>query len=314
MHYLLTHLALTWPTEYTLGDDEDDVTVMRTCCFCSVGEVLHALLEGNRVCGVTSLGEEIYVLRWKTEEPGDRHGEVEVYDVVTYRLERRINVPDPGEFTDMASCEHHRCVYISDHVFMCVFRLDAKGAVARWPVTGGPRAISVNRAHNVLVTCIWSGSGDIKEFTSRGHLLREIVLPADVSIPWHAIQSASGQFIVCHGHSADPVHRVCVISSDGRRVVQSHGGQAGPGDGQYDVPRHLAVDSNESVFVVDVVNRQVTLLLPTLELVRRAVSPAQLRWWPYRLFLDARRRRLYVTENDFDDGNYTSGRVLVFTV
>ena len=274
------------------------------------------LPEGNRVCGVTSLGEEIYVARWKIEVHGTLHAEVEVYDVITCRLARSVTVPNPGEFTDMTSCEYHRCVYISDHLVKCVFRLDAKNAVTRWAVDEMPRALSVNTAHNVLVTCSRFGVGKIKEFTSRGYLLREVELPDEVLTPWHAIQSDGGQFVVCHGHSSGRVHRVCTISSDGRHVVHSHGGQPGSDTGQYDVPRHLAVDNNESVFVADIVNRRVTLLSPTLDYIRQVVSPTQLKWWPYRLFLDARRRRLYVTENNFNfnDGKYTAGRVVVFSV
>jgi len=58
---------------------------------------------------------------------------------------------------------------------------------------------------------------------------------------------------------------VCKISSDGRHVVQSHGGQPGSDTGQYNVPLHSAVDGNEFVFAVDCRNRRVTLLSPTLE-------------------------------------------------
>jgi len=262
---------------------------------------------------VTSLGDEIHVLRWRTQHPGNRQAEVDVYDVITYDSKRRVTVHNPGEFTDMTSCEHHRCLYLSDHVLKCVHRLDVKGTVARWAVHDFPRAVSVNPARNVLVTCGLIGrGGKIKEFTSRGYLLREITLPHDVGTPWHAIQTDGGQLFVCHGGHGDLIHRVCVLSPDGRQIVHSHGGPSGPG--QYDVPRHLAVDSNEAVFVVDVVNRRVTLLSPTLQYVRQVVSPTQLRWWPYRLSLDARRRRLYVTENDFDEGRYRSGRVAVFSV
>ena len=273
------------------------------------------LPEGDKVCGVTSLGDEVYVLRWKTEAPGGvRRADVEVYDVISYRLTRRLTVPNPGEFTDMTSCKHHRCLYLSDLVARCVHRLDARGSIARWPVHDFPRSISVGAAHSAVVTCGFVGRGKVKEFTSRGYLLREIQLPGDVATPWHAIQTDSGQFVVCHGGHADPVHRVCTLSPDGRHVVHSHGGLSGPDTGQYDVPRHLAVDNNESVFVVDIVNRRVTLLSPTLEYVRQVVSPTQLKWSPYRLSLDVRRRRLYVTENDFDDGSYTAGRLLVFSV
>ena len=102
---------------------------------------------------------------------------------------------------------------------------------------------------------------------------------------------------------------MCKISSDGRHVVQSHGGQPGSDTGQYDGPIHLAVDDNEFVFVADYRNRRVTLLSPTLEYVRQVVSRDQLKWGPHRQCLDVQRRRLYVAENMF-----TAGRVVVFSV
>jgi len=273
-------------------------------CLRTVGEAVRTLPEGDRVCGVTSLGEEIYVMRWK------ERAEIEVYDVITYLLLRRLSVPNCGQIIDMTSCEHYRCVYACDLKY--VHRLDVKGAATRWAVNEIPRGLSVNPAHNVFVTC--TQLRKIKEFTSRGYLLREVSLPDDVATPWHAVMFASGQFVVSHGHLYAPVHRVCIVNADGRHIVHSHGGPMGSDIGQYHVPRHVAVDSNESVFVLDILNRRVTLLSPTLDYLREVVAPEQLRWWPYRMSLDVRRRRLYVTDNEFEDGNYTSGRVVVVSV
>ena len=271
-----------------------------------MGEVVHTLPEGDKVCGVTSLREEIYVLKWKG------HCEVEVYDVITFRLLRCLTLPNIRSVTDVTSCERYRCVYASDNVVKCVHRLDLQGAVTQWAVHDVPRALSVNTAHNVLVTC--NRFRKVKEFTSRGYLLREVVLPDDVVTPWHAIMSDGGQFVVSHGHLYAAEHRVCKLTADGRHIVHSHGGLQSPDGDQYHVPRHLAVDNNEFVFVLDILNRRVTMLSPTLEYVRQVVGPDQLKWSPYRMSLDVQRRRLYVTENRYENKNYTSGRVLVFSV
>jgi len=110
---------------------------------------------------------------------------------------------------------------------------------------------------------------------------------------------------VSHGDHDDAVHRVCKISADGRNVIKSHGGQRG----HYDVPIHLAVDCDEFVFVVDVGNRRVTLLSPTLNYIRQIVSRDDLKGDPDRLSLDIHRRRLYVA-----DGEPGLGRVVVFSV
>ena len=273
-----------------------------------MGQLLHTLPEGEPVDGVTLLAGEIYFLRWKARD------QVEVYDVTTYRLQRRLTVPYARRFTDMTSCEHNRCVYIGDVSCSCVHRLDVQGAVTQWAVNDRPCSLSVNAAHNVLVTC--PRVRKIKEFSSHGHLLRELTLPDDVIRPWHAIQTRSGQFIVCHA-GIGPVRRVCMISADGRHIVHSHGGHWGSDTDQYNEPLHLAVDDNERVFVADSVNSRVTLLSPTLQYVGQVVSPDQLkRGHPVSLYLDTQRRHLYVAGNEWNEEQrkHTSGRVAVFTV
>jgi len=272
-----------------------------------VGQLVHTLPEGEPVGGVTLLAGEIYLLRLKGRD------QVEVYDVITYRLQRCLTVPNIRGLADMTSCEHCRCVYIGDHDGECVHRLDVQGAFTRWTVNDKPKSLSVNTSHNVIVTCRLVHK--VKEFSSRGVLLRQIILPDDFINPMHTLQTRSGQFIVCHGMSRDdPVHRVCMISADGRHIVHSHGGQRGSDTGQYDMPLRLAVDDNEFVFVVDVNNRRVTLLSPTLEYVRQVVSRDQLKWHPRRLYLHQQQRLLYVAESELKDGEWTAGRVVVFSV
>ena len=270
-------------------------------CVCVVAPLVHTMSDGEPVQGVTSLGEEIYLLRAKDRD------EVEVYDVISYRLLRCLTVPNARGFIDMTSCANLLCLYISDPSVECIHRLDLHGSAEQWPVSDEPTSLSVNANHNLIVTCIEVRK--IKEFSPRGELLRDVILPDDVTNPYHAIQLTSGQFIVCHGWVYDRVHRVCKISSDGRHVVQSDGGQPGSDTGQYDGPLHLAVDDNEFVFVLDNGNRRVTLLSPTLEYVRQVVSRDQLKWEPYTQCLDVQRRRLYVA-----DYMLTAGRVVVFSV
>ena len=163
----------------------------------------------------------------------------------------------------------------------------------------------------MLLTCLVVGK--IKEFSSHGQLIRQVTLPGDLTHPWHSIQLTTSQLVVCHGGSGDAVHRVCVVSADGRHTVHTHGGQPGTDIGQYDVPTYLAVDNNEFVFVADL-NRRVTLLSPSLNFIRQVVSRDKIKWDPNRLHLDVQRRRLYVVDNEWKDGKWTSGRVVVFSV
>jgi len=273
-----------------------------------VGQVDHTLPRGEPVRGVTSLGDEVYVLRDKERD------QVEVYDVITCRLQRCLTVPNTRVFTHMTSCEHYRYVYVASYTETCCvhgLNVDVPGAGTWWCVKDKPAGLSVNAAHNVLVT--FFEVRKIKEFNSRGVVLRELTLPDDIINPFHAIQLTTGQFIVCHGGPDDAVHRVCKMSAGGD-VIQSHGGQRGSNIGQYNRPVHLAVDDNEFVFVVDLSNRRVKLLSPSLDHIRQVVSPDDLQWLPNRLYLDVRRRRLYVVENECRSGVYTAGRVMVFNV
>jgi len=272
--------------------------------------MVRTLPEDKPVYGVTSLGDKIYLLRPKCVD------QVEVYDDISYRLLRCLTVPNIRGFVDITSCKHFLCLYISDSLVDCVHRLDLQGNATQWPVNDVPCGLSVNAIHNLIVTC--RRVRKIKEFNPRGEILPDVTLSDDVVNPWHAIQLASGRFIVCHGVPDDPVHRVCKISEDGRRVVESHGGQKGSNIGQYNIPSHLAVDDNEFVFVVDLNNRRVTLLSPTLKLTlkykRQVVASDQFKWYPTRLCLDVQRRRLYVTDSEWMHGKHTTGRVVVFSV
>ena len=53
--------------------------------------------EGEAIFGITSLAGEIYVLRWKGRD------QVEVYDIITYCLQRCFTVPNFQAFNDI----HH---------------------------------------------------------------------------------------------------------------------------------------------------------------------------------------------------------------
>jgi len=280
------------------------------CCLCTAGQLVHTLPEGLPVVGVTSLGEEIYLLRPKRDRD-----QVEVYDASNYHLLRCLTVPNAATFTYMASCKHFFCLYISDPFVKCIHRVDLQGRPpnsTKWPVNDEPDGLSVNACHSLIVTCCTGRK--IKEFSPHGDLLRDVTLPDDVISPLHTIQLTNGQFIVCHGGLYDPIHRVCKVNEDGRHIVNSHGGQPGSNISQFDGPCHLAVDDNEFVFVVDVNNRRVTLLSPMLDYKRQVVSRDQLKWRPRRLCSDVQRRRLYVAENELKDGKYMAGSVLVFSV
>jgi len=274
----------------------------------TVGRVIGMLPRGESVVGVTSLDNRLYVLRLK--ETSDK---IEVYDIDTFHIQHRLTVRRLGRPGDIVACGHNRCAYISDNTYQCIHKLALPDAtVTHWPVNDLPTGLSLTVTHGVLVTC--TVVRKIKEFSTDGQLLHQLTLPEDVASLWHSIQLSSGEFIVCHGDHQDPLHRVCLIGSHGN-VVRSFSGPVGEGNQRMTTPAHMAVERNGFVFVVDVNNNRVLLLSATLTYVREAVLTNQL-WRPIRVHLDSDRRRLYVVKNKYNDdySEYTSGRVVVYSV
>ena len=273
-----------------------------------VEPVRHVLGDGVwGVWGIATLENLVYVMRDKDSE------QIAVYDADRYRLQREITVRHLTAGNDMAACPYYRCLYISGIDDQWLHRVAAvDDCVTNWRVNDGvPVFISVTDTHSVLVTC--DEVRKIKEFSTDGKLLRQIQLPEDVVSPCHTIQLSSGEFIVCHGDPPDPLHRVCLIDSNGH-VVKSYGGPKGSGTQQMNGPIHLAVDRNGFVFVADLINDRVLLLSPALTFVREVLSRDQLKWKPLRIWLDSDIRRLYVAVNRWEDHDYTSGQVVVVSL
>jgi len=274
----------------------------------AVGNVIRTLPEGEPVRGVTSLDDHLYVIRGNQSSD-----QIEVYDIDSFRLLRNMTVPELFNAVDIVACGHYRCAYVSEGASRCLHRVTLPHAgITRWPVNDVPGCLSLTVQHTVLVTC--RKVCKIKEFTTDGHLLREVVVPA--SSPWHTVQLSNGELIVCHGFDEDysMLQRVCLICSDGQ-IVKSHGESVGAGSRRMNTPSHMAVDRNDFVFVVDRNNCRVLLLSPTLTRIREVVSRKLLQWKPYRLSVDVKRRRLYVAVNErLKYGDYTAGRVIVVNV
>jgi len=195
------------------------------------------------VTAVTSLGNEVFVLRSPSQQ-------IEVYDARTFTLQRYITVPGLGIWSGgLAACAHYKCLYVSDYIDRNVHRAELSGsnAVKKWSVDSGPRGLSVNKQHNVVVACRWADK--IQEYTTHGALVREISLEqAGVTGPWHAVQLSTGDYVVSEcklpgavsvvGIDGQVVRRYCPSpSSDVRKMIS---------------PRSLAVTKNDCILVTDI--------------------------------------------------------------
>jgi hypothetical protein len=74
---------------------------------------------------------------------------------------------------------------------------------------------------SLLVT--FSQLGVLREYTSRGQLVREISLSPDISHPFHSIRLAANRFVVTHGRNSDPLSQVCIVDTLGEIVEQCFG-------------------------------------------------------------------------------------------
>ena len=263
--------------------------------------VVHVSPQGNQVRGVTSLGDDVFVVRWDSQQ------KIEVYDAKTFTLQRHITVPGLGDYLwGLAACPYNNCLYASDWGNDSVHRVELSGsnAVMKWSVAHGPAGLSVNSEHNLIV--VSRDESKLQIFTTHGTLLQNIQLQAGIRCPMHAVQLPStSQFLVSHAGS---LHRVCLVGVDGA-VVRSYGGQAGSESMQISEPRDLAVDREGRVLVSNWDNNRLLVMDQSLSSAREmSVSVDGGLNRPRSLWYDQSRRRLYIGEWSVSGGG---GRVIV---
>jgi len=249
--------------------------------------------EGNAVGGVTSLGDDVFVVRVDSQQ------KIEVYDAKTFILQRHITVPGLGDNSyGLAACSYNNCLYVPDYYNGSVHRVALSGSNAanmmNWSVARGPVGLSVNSEHRLLVVSY--GERKLQIFTSRGTLLQNIQLRPKIEYPVHAVQLPNGQFLVSHSGS---LHRVCLVGVNGA-VVRSYGGREGDMLTQMSYPRGLAVDREGRVLVADQFNNRLAVIDESLSSARESVVELK---GPFSLWYDQSRRRLYIGEE--------SGRVYI---
>jgi len=258
--------------------------------------VSHVIPKGNEVGGVTSLGDDVFVVRCYHQQ------KIEVYDAETFTFQRHVTVPGLGVFSfGLAACPHNNCLYASDWSNASVHRVELSGnnAAMKWSVASRPVGLLVNSEHNLLVVS-WS-KRKLQLFTTHGTLLQNIQLQADIEHPFHAVQLPTGQFLVSHFRL---LHRVCLVGVDGA-VVRSYGGHRGSQLTHMNGPRGLAIDREGRVLVADEWNNRLLVIDQSLSSAHEmAVCVDGGLKGSFSLWYDQSRRRLYIGECD-------GGRVIV---
>jgi len=260
--------------------------------------VTHVIPGGSEVGGVTSLADDVFVVRYHSQQ------KIEVYDAKTFTLQRHITVPALGSHSyGLAACRHNNCLYASDYFNDLVHRVELSGsnAVIWWSAASGPAGLSVNSEHNLLV--VSEGETKLQIFSTKATLLQNIQLQADIECPRHAVQLPTGQFLVSHSRFLG-LHRVCLVGVDGA-VVRSYGGLWGSELTQMKEPRGLAVDGEGRILVADMFNYRLLVIDQSMSSAHEmsvCVHGGLNR--PFSLWYDESRRRLYI-------GEYIGKRVVV---
>jgi len=255
--------------------------------------VTHVIPKGEMVGGVTSLGDDVFVLRYNSQQ-------IEVYDAATCTLQRCLAVPGLGSLAyGLAVCPVNNCLYASDRDNSNIHRVELSGgnAVMKWSVARYPAGLTVNRAHNLLVVSM--GESKLQEFTTVGTLLQNIQLQSDAAVfPWHAVDMGNGQF-VCR-----EMHDVCLVDTTGA-VVRSYRGQTGSQMMKMNLPAGLAADKHGNILVADLWNNRLLVLDSSLSSAHEmSVSVDGGLMGPLSLWYDKSRGRLYI-------GECQGGRVIV---
>ena len=241
----------------------------------------------NRVYAVTSLDDDVFVGRINSQQ-------VEVYDAVTFTLQRRITVQGLGsDIYGMTACDRNKCLYLSKCINSNVHRVELSGsnAVKTWSVARGPRGLSVNIAHNLVVAC--RGANKLQEYTTHGSLVREIRLQSGATPPWHAVQLSTGDYVVSQDTSPGVVS---VVGADGQ-VRHSYGQSHTSDVGQMKNPSNLTVTKNDDILVADEDNNRIVSINRSTGCVHElALSVDGGIQHPFGLCLDESRGRLYVGE------------------
>jgi len=249
--------------------------------------VTHVIPGGNFV-GVTSLGDDVFVVRRYSRQ-------IEVYDAMTFTLQRCLAVPRLGyESYGLAVCPSNKCLYASDCDNDSVHRVELTGSnvVMKWSVARQPAGLTVNRAQNLIV--VSGGKQKLQEFTTRGTLLQNIQLPSSIDAPWYAVELPTGQFVVSCRGTSESVYLVDVKGA----VIHKYGGQKGSQVMKMSDPAGLALDKHGNILVANESSNRLLVLDRSLSSAHEmSVSVDGGLNYPFALWYDKSRDRLFIGES-----------------
>jgi len=237
---------------------------------CVVGEVM----------GVTVLRDVVYIVC-------ESFSAIIRFHATTRERLTDINVTGLREPQDIAACEQTSQLYVTDS-WECIWRVSSVGEDIQrcWTQSSSdtfqPWTLSVTSAR-LLVTS--RDTNELMQLDAAGEQLRLVPLP-DYMDPRHAVESASGTFVVAHWNTELKQWQVSEVNTEGR-VLRQFSGSLG-------WTLHIAIDSQGNIFIADTGNGRVLLLDASLTLRRVIIDEHQLNYVPWRLCYNEQSAQLLV--------------------
>jgi len=223
----------------------------------------------GHVRGVTLLHDVVYMVCWQSST-------ITGFNATTHQPLTSIDVEDLREPWDIVACELTSQLYVADW-HECVWRVssddtDIKHWLPKSPDdTFKPFTLSVTSTR-LLVTS--ERTRQLIQFDADGDELRRVQLPYHM-VPWHAVESPTGTFIVSLDNTQLKQWQVVEVNTGGEVLRQFSGSRPTSLAG---TPPHVAVDSHGNIFVADGDNRHILLLDNHLSLRRVIIDEHQLNY------------------------------------
>ena len=250
-------------------------------------DVTRTLFGSKTIAGLAVMNNELYVGRY--EQPV-----IEVYDSSTLIFHGNIPVPDLNCVWDLTSCTQCDVVYISDWCNNKINVINERELRHSWSVDYWPVGLSVNSQLNVVVT--FNDIQQLRVYSPRGELIRNINLQSDIIVPWNAIQIDVDRYAVVHGdyRLLTALHQVCIINNNGT-IIESYGREKGNGTGQLHAPVRMLIFYGR-MFVVDYWNHRLLLFdVSPLRYKQELISTRSENLKPWRLAISEDGSRLFVS-------------------
>lgn len=291
--------------------------------------VIKHVLRNEAVFGVVKLRFKIYVL-CKLPFPYFSYVIRVFNDVTSFCLQTNIEIKMIHAAADMESSEKDKCLYVSDLVEKCVWKidreLDDQYKSVKWLTLDDNESFSMSVSSDGHLHLLKALSCILTTYGSAAELLCSIKLLSGIQNPRRAMETAIGNFIILHQlmekeeiresksseRNTDLRWVVSEVTRDGqiaiRRFIASNSKQLTD-------PRCLSIDSDGRVFVADRESKLILLdsdlkWIQTLSRVNELKEDENEIRWPRSLFYDEEEKQLLVgSELHLGGTAYTFSRI-----